>query len=166
MESLESLSWTEVPTVTAFATDQPDYNDYVSNDSDIISNWSQISIQGDESINFSDLNGTIWGIPIYFEKDTAEFVVFLVNGILISGVSLFGIFGNILSASVLSKKRMQSSLSVLLLGLSFCDLIVCTLTFFWIGLPYILWMFRIGEWYISSICYVFHYYFLFWTVGK
>jgi len=111
-------------------------------------------------------NNTLWGLPIYFEKRTAELVVFLINGILISGVSAFGIFGNTLSVYVLSRRKMRSSLSVLLLGLTVCDLSVCVLIFLCTGFPYVLWQFQIGAWYIRIMCSVYRYYFLLWRIGK
>jgi len=57
----------------------------------------------------------------------------IVRGFLTTAVAMFGILGNILSISVLSKKKMQSSISVLMIGLSVSDLLVCINSTFVIG---------------------------------
>jgi len=120
----------------------------------------------DELFQIPDVNLTLWGLPFYFQRDTAEFVVFLTNGVLLCTVNIFGVFGNILSAFVLSRKKMQSPLNILILRLSVCDCIICLLHFLWFGVPVLLWRFRIGEWYIKLACSSFKYEIIIWGLGK
>ena len=59
--------------------------------------------------------------------------IFLVGGVGISTVCIFGIFGNILSALVLSRSSMRSSVNIILLGLSICDLTFVTVSLMFYG---------------------------------
>jgi hypothetical protein len=134
-------------------------------DETTVYNFIDIAIESNQ--NLISNASTLWGFETYFKDvEVSGIIMFTVNGIMLSAVSLFGIFGNLLSASVLSKKKMRSSLSTLLLGLSICDLTVCTLAFFWGGLPVVFWKFRTFEWYMKYVCSWHNYLFIIWMIGK
>ena len=55
----------------------------------------------------SAINGT-YEISVFFE--------FVVPGVLLNGVGLFGLLGNLLSIIVLSRPQMKSSINCILIG--------------------------------------------------
>ena len=52
---------------------------------------------------------------------------FIVSGVLLNLVSLFGILGNTISMIILSRPQMKSSINYLLIGLARCDTILITI---------------------------------------
>ena len=81
---------------------------------------------------------------------------FIIEGLGITIVSVLGIFGNILSACVLSRTQMKSSVSCLLLGLTFADTLLITSSILIFGLPV---LFEYSGW--NSL----HYIHLYYTFG-
>jgi len=71
----------------------------------------------------------------YEYNETFEFIIV---GLGITIVSILGIIGNILSACVLSRSQMKSSVSCLLLGLTFADTILIITSLLLFGLPVLL----------------------------
>lgn len=69
--------------------------------------------------------------------------VFLVSGIGTTFICLFGVFGNILSAIVLSRPSMRSSVNIILFALSIYDLIFVIISLLFYGLSGILQYFCI-----------------------
>ncbi|XP_051158767.1 FMRFamide receptor-like [Leptopilina boulardi] len=60
---------------------------------------------------------------------------FIVCGILLNLVSLFGIFGNTISMIILSRPQMKSSINYLLIGLARCDSVLIIIAVMIHGLP-------------------------------
>lgn len=52
---------------------------------------------------------------------------FIICGVLLNLVSLFGILGNTISMIILSRPQMKSSINYLLIGLARCDTILITI---------------------------------------
>ena len=66
--------------------------------------------------------------------DTFEFE-FVVDGILVTCISLFGFIGTVMSIRVLLKDSARNSFSNLLVGLAFCDASFLFLAACIVGLP-------------------------------
>lgn len=66
----------------------------------------------------------------YRRIDSTGLFDFIVYGILINFIGLFGILGNTISIIVLSRPQMKSSINYLLIGLASCDtlLIICSVS--------------------------------------
>lgn len=79
------------------------------------------------------VNGTET-IPQFHPPPSVPFD-FIVNGIGIMIVAILGIIGNILSAIVLSRPQMRSSVTCLLIGLTFCDSLLIFISILIFGLP-------------------------------
>ena len=60
---------------------------------------------------------------------------YIVDGILLNVVSIFGLIGTILAIRVLLKKSLRNSFSTLLVGLAVCDANFLLLAVLIIGLP-------------------------------
>lgn len=60
---------------------------------------------------------------------------FWVSAVLLSGVALFGILGNILSMVILSRPQMKSSISAVLFGLAACDTLLIVTSVLLFSLP-------------------------------
>ncbi|KAG7197872.1 hypothetical protein KM043_001683 [Ampulex compressa] len=60
---------------------------------------------------------------------------FVVCGVLVNLVGLFGIFGNALSMIILSRPQMKSSINYLLIGLARCDTVLIVTSVLIYGLP-------------------------------
>lgn len=60
---------------------------------------------------------------------------FWVSAVLLSGVALFGILGNILSMVILSRPQMKSSISAVLFGLAACDTLLLVTSVLLFSLP-------------------------------
>lgn len=53
---------------------------------------------------------------------------FIIYGVLVNLVSLFGIFGNTISMIILSRPQMKSSINYLLIGLARCDTVLIVIS--------------------------------------
>lgn len=93
-----------------------------------------------------------FGQTPFFQSVTSSWIPFIFGGVLLTPVAFFGVLGNILSISVLAQKKMRSSLSVLLIGLSFSDAVVCLSSILVIGLPALFKRFDIGLGFLDMIC--------------
>ncbi|XP_031844318.1 FMRFamide Receptor [Nomia melanderi] len=60
---------------------------------------------------------------------------FIICGVLINVIGLFGIFGNAISMIILSRPQMKSSINYLLIGLARCDTILIVISVLIYGLP-------------------------------
>lgn len=76
--------------------------------------------------NFSGGNGTKSDGPLGCtqEVDTDGLSDFVIYGIFINLIGLFGIFGNAISMIILSRPQMKSSINYLLIGLARCDTVL------------------------------------------
>ncbi len=76
-----------------------------------------------------DLNGTILGLDVFLRNLDDDFIMsggrsqegadmfeFLVEGVLLTAVSVFGLVGNVVAIVVLSRPPMRGSFSTLLIG--------------------------------------------------
>jgi len=145
-----------------------------------VSDWLAFDSKNNSIMNYTALNMTekqleisqfinstlVWGLRPYFQRETAELIIFLSNGVSLCAVNIFGVFGNTLSAYVLSRKQMKSPLNALLLKLAFCDFIIGILHFLCNAIPHLLWRYKIGEWYIKLVCFLYRYGILVWQIGK
>ena len=61
---------------------------------------------------------------------------YLMQGVIVSIVSIFGIIGNILSVLVLVQPKLRSSMSYVLLGMTICDIIYLLGQFLDTGIDY------------------------------
>ena len=77
--------------------------------------------------------------------DPVSLFHFLVMGVGAGLVSVMGIIGNTLSAIVLSRPKMKSSLNCLLLGLTFCDMLLILNTLIIFSIATILEYFGVGQ---------------------
>lgn len=103
--------------------------------------------------NFTLESGTEqYGFVNILEKSTSDTITFVLIGLLLPIVAFLGIIGNILSIIVLSQKKMHASLTLLLIGLSLCDLFVCALQMTIKGLPFLLKALSLRSTYFSLIC--------------
>jgi hypothetical protein len=73
--------------------------------------------------------------PNQAQKHLNMAFLFIVNGLGITVVAILGVIGNILSAVVLSRPQMRSSVTCLLIGLTFCDSLLVFLSILIFGLP-------------------------------
>jgi hypothetical protein len=103
-------------------------------------------------VNMSRNTTNDFGHISFFEKKTSDDIEFVFSGVLLTSVALFGVIGNILSILVLSKKKIHASLTVLLIGLSLCDLFVCVLLTVVKGLPILFKYLDIWSQYQFFIC--------------
>ncbi|XP_012243009.1 FMRFamide receptor [Bombus impatiens] len=62
---------------------------------------------------------------------------FIIYGVLMNLVGLFGIFGNAISMIILSRPQMKSSINYLLIGLARCDTVLIIISILIYGLPVI-----------------------------
>ncbi|KAK9310692.1 hypothetical protein QLX08_000020 [Tetragonisca angustula] len=60
---------------------------------------------------------------------------FIIYGVLVNLVGIFGIFGNAISMIILSRPQMKSSINYLLIGLARCDTILIVISILIYGLP-------------------------------
>ncbi|XP_076232948.1 FMRFamide Receptor [Calliopsis andreniformis] len=60
---------------------------------------------------------------------------FIIYGILVNLIGLFGIFGNTISMIILSRPQMKSSINYLLIGLARCDTVLIIISILIYGLP-------------------------------
>lgn len=60
---------------------------------------------------------------------------FIIYGILLNVIGVFGIFGNIISMIILSRPQMKSSINYLLIGLARCDTVLIITSILLFGLP-------------------------------
>ncbi|CAK9812881.1 FMRFamide receptor [Anthophora quadrimaculata] len=60
---------------------------------------------------------------------------FIIYGVLVNLVGLFGIFGNAISMIILSRPQMKSSINYLLIGLARCDTVLIVISILIYGLP-------------------------------
>lgn len=88
----------------------------------------------------------------FFDPSTSATIQFILCGVLLTTVGFLGVVGNILSILVLSQKKIHASLTVLLIGLSICDLFVCVLYIVLKGLPTLFKYLNIWTPYILFIC--------------
>jgi len=94
-----------------------------------------------------------FGQATYFQSLSSSWIPFLFGGVLLTPVAIFGILGNILSISVLMQKNMRSSLSVLLIGLSCSDALVCLASITVIGFPTLFNWFKIATRFLDMMCF-------------
>lgn len=92
---------------------------------------TQFQITGDTESEYN--NSYSEGGHCSFGSDSL--IIFLIEGIGVSFVSVIGIVGNTLSAIVLSRPTMRSSTSVILLGLSIWDFLVVLTALVTYGIP-------------------------------
>ncbi len=84
--------------------------------------------------------------PVIEEAEEYSFLFeFIIVGIGITIVSCLGILGNILSACVLSRSQMKSSVTTLLLGLTVADTILIFTSLLLFGLPALFNFFAMPE---------------------
>ncbi|XP_029032935.1 FMRFamide receptor [Osmia bicornis bicornis] len=69
------------------------------------------------------------------EINTTGLFDFIIYGVLINLVSIFGIFGNAISMIILSRPQMKSSINYLLIGLARCDTVLIISSVLIYGLP-------------------------------
>jgi len=75
--------------------------------------------------NFSDWNDSNNGpFECMQEVDTNGLADFIIYGIFVNLIGLFGIFGNTISMIILSRPQMKSSINYLLIGLARCDTVL------------------------------------------
>lgn len=123
------------------------------------------------SSNISEIFGlnknfTFRGEPSIFPtKEGAILFSFILMGVVLTSITVFGIFGNVLSLFVLIKKEQKSSLNTLLTGLAGCDLYICVLSLLG-GIVAICAYFEIGEKYIRLHCEYAIYNYISWIAGK
>lgn len=75
--------------------------------------------------NFSNTNNSVIGPlecrPQVNANDLADFIIY---GIFVNLIGLFGIIGNTISMIILSRPQMKSSINYLLIGLARCDTVL------------------------------------------
>ncbi|XP_076380449.1 FMRFamide Receptor isoform X1 [Megalopta genalis] len=69
------------------------------------------------------------------EIDATGLFDFIIAGVLVNVIGLFGIFGNAISMIILSRPQMKSSINYLLIGLARCDTILIVIAVLIYGLP-------------------------------
>jgi hypothetical protein len=133
----------------------------------LVTNISNLSGNSLDLVETIQEEYRIWGHRIYFSNpQVTQWILFFFVGIGLTVVSLMGVFGNALSARILSKRAVKSPLYVLLLGLSYCDFIVCLYGFLMFGLAVISSQFTSLSWYIKWICATNVYVFPIWIMGN
>lgn len=82
-------------------------------------------------------NDTDDNVPMecYRKINATSLFDFIVYGVLINFVGLFGILGNTISMIVLSRPQMKSSINYLLIGLASCDTLLIIISILIFGLP-------------------------------
>lgn len=84
--------------------------------------------------NFSNVSGD-GPLECDQEINTNSLPDFIVYGIFINLIGLFGIFGNAISMIILSRPQMKSSINYLLIGLARCDTVLIIIAVLIYGLP-------------------------------
>lgn len=77
--------------------------------------------------NFSGGNGIKGDGPLECNQevdDTDGLSDFIIYGVFVNLIGLFGIFGNAISMIILSRPQMKSSINYLLIGLARCDTVL------------------------------------------
>ncbi|XP_020286794.1 FMRFamide receptor-like [Pseudomyrmex gracilis] len=97
------------------STDSYDVGQFAQNFS--IENVSSLPIECKQLVNFNGLSD------------------FIVYGVLMNLIGLFGIFGNTISMIILSRPQMKSSINYLLIGLARCDTALIIISVLIYGLP-------------------------------
>lgn len=69
------------------------------------------------------------------EVNTNGLADFIIYGIFVNLIGLFGIFGNTISMIILSRPQMKSSINYLLIGLARCDTVLIIIAVLIFGLP-------------------------------
>lgn len=110
-----------------------------------------------DSFEAFDANQTLHSVNEYgfvhiFDESTSNTIQFVLVGLLLTIVGFLGVVGNILSILVLSQKKIHASLTILLIGLSLCDLFVCVLLIALKGLPALFKPLHFGLIYSGWIC--------------
>ncbi|CAL8143759.1 unnamed protein product [Orchesella dallaii] len=106
----------------------------------VLASSNRTAIDDDPGGMDADYSGNWSGcVPIDhpFGQPTTALFQFIVNGLGISIVAVLGIFGNILSAVVLSRPQMKSSVTCLLLGLTFCDTLLISVSILVFSMPFL-----------------------------
>lgn len=101
----------EISSMTTTATVTSDYNvgRFVQNFSN--SNYNSNYISNDWPSECQEVN----------TNGLADFIIY---GIFVNLIGLFGIFGNAISMIILSRPQMKSSINYLLIGLARCDTVL------------------------------------------
>lgn len=74
--------------------------------------------------NFSNINDTDEPLECKQQVNTYGLADFIIYGIFVNLIGLFGIFGNAISMIILSRPQMKSSINYLLIGLARCDTVL------------------------------------------
>lgn len=87
--------------------------------------------------NFSNSNNSNNAGPFECrqEVNTNDLADFIIYGIFVNLIGLFGIFGNAISMIILSRPQMKSSINYLLIGLARCDTVLIIIAVLIYGLP-------------------------------
>ncbi|CAL8089495.1 unnamed protein product [Orchesella dallaii] len=112
---------------------------YSQNSSELVENFDLIELNSSDPSKGPLLNNVTTTIP------------FLPLGLGIILVTVFGIIGNLLSATVLSRKRLQSSYAVLTLGLTFVDTVYLITKFLRYGIASLFSHYEIAILYLNVI---------------
>lgn len=108
----------EISSITTTATVASDYYD----------------VGGFMHYNYS--NGSFDGpLECRQEVNTNSLPDFIIYGIFVNLIGLFGIFGNTISMIILSRPQMKSSINYLLIGLARCDTVLIIIAVLIYGLP-------------------------------
>ncbi|KOC65978.1 FMRFamide receptor [Habropoda laboriosa] len=90
---------------------------------------------GDLSNNLSIKESAGEPLECKDEINSSGLFDFVIYGVLVNLVGLFGIFGNAISMIILSRPQMKSSINYLLIGLARCDTVLIIISILIYGLP-------------------------------
>ena len=71
---------------------------------------------------------------LFFSAPKESAVEFVVYGILLVGVGILGLLGNVISIVVLTRPQMKSSINIILVGLVSCDSILIVTSILMFGI--------------------------------
>ncbi|XP_035705474.1 FMRFamide receptor isoform X2 [Folsomia candida] len=110
--------------------------EFGSNNCSLILHPDWMEEDGNFSIRLNDSHSITCPDSSDASLEGGDLFRFIVLGIGISVVAILGIIGNGLSAVVLSRPQMKSSVTCLLLGLTFCDTLLISISIFVYSMPY------------------------------